>query len=134
MDQPLSNRPTDDHIGDAHTDAGLASSTPYAVDGVRQIRDTQRATSSIPAKLRHARRRDRGWSQSRLAYEIIQVGRRHHKSSHRSLLIMLSGWENGRCTPDQHNRRLLCLALGKHPTDLGMDLDPDHNWFPSGDL
>src|SRR5215218_4990281 len=70
-----------------------------------------------------AAREERGWSQSRLMYEL----ERHAVASglavpgRESLRIMLSRWENGRVRPNDSYRRLLSSIHDRTATELGID-------------
>src|SRR5215218_5739830 len=70
-----------------------------------------------------AAREERGWSQSRLMYEL----ERHAGASglavpgRESLRIMLSRWENGRVRPDDSYRRLLSGIYDRTAEELGID-------------
>lgn len=75
-----------------------------------------------PSRLLRAARRRRRWTQARLVAELERVARANGEpvASPASLKAMVSRWERGRSTPDDHNGRLLCQALGIREDDLGV--------------
>jgi transcriptional regulator with XRE-family HTH domain len=76
-----------------------------------------------------AARHAKGWSQSRAAWELIQLAKRKKISvaSNRSLKTQLSRWENGHITPDFY-RPLLCDLYGATSAELGFGVQG----LPSG--
>jgi transcriptional regulator with XRE-family HTH domain len=60
-----------------------------------------------------ARRTSKGWTQADLIREMQHVARRQGTPlpTTKSLKAMISRWEQGRHTPDRHNRGLLCKVL-----------------------
>jgi len=71
-----------------------------------------------------AARRARGWSQSRMAWELIKLAERKkikHIASAASLKTQISRWENGHVTPDYY-QALLCELLKATPGELGFGI------------
>lgn len=73
-----------------------------------------------------AARQQRGWSQSRLIFELDRQARADGVSvpGRDSLRCMISRWENGRIKPDEVYRTLLSQLYGLSETDLGFAFDP----------
>ena len=66
-------------------------------------------------------RRDRGWSQARLLYQLRVAGHAAgiNLPDDDKLRVTLSGWENGRHRPSKVYLGLLCDALEVSEADLG---------------
>jgi transcriptional regulator with XRE-family HTH domain len=77
-----------------------------------------------------AARRAHGWSQARMAWELIKLAERKkikHIASAASLKTQISRWENGHVTPDYY-QGLLCELLKVTPGELGFGIQD----LPSG--
>src|SRR5689334_12337144 len=68
----------------------------------------------------------RGWTSTRLNYELRQVAARAgvRTASQTSLRVMISQWENGHQTPDRSYQMLLQLAFDLPADALGFTVEP----------
>jgi len=66
-------------------------------------------------------RHRRGWSQSRLVWELTKLAEKKGASiaTSASLKTLISRWENGHATPDAFYQPLLCELYGSTPACLG---------------
>ena len=83
------------------------------------------------AVIRRARKQH-GWTQYRLAYEMARVAKAYgiDPPSTACLRSMVSRWEHDHRNPDEVNRRLLCEALKVSLKDLGLPIDEAIPWPP----
>ncbi|GII22589.1 hypothetical protein Pme01_21860 [Planosporangium mesophilum] len=74
---------------------------------------TPNGRNHTPGSVIRRVRRQRGWSQQRLIFEMQRVAPRLGMTvpAPESLKAMLSRWENGHQVPDAYNRRLLAAGL-----------------------
>jgi len=81
-----------------------------------------------------AARHRRGWSQSRLAWELTQLAKRKNCSiaTPASLKTLISRWENGHAEPDEFHQPLLCELYGTRPSELGFGYQAirEHTFSP----
>lgn len=83
---------------------------------------------SFGRRLRRARMQRR-WTQLQLAGHMREVAVDHGGAAgSRSLIEMLSKWENGIRKPSQYNLHLLAEALEVDVASLGLPVDPDFRW------
>jgi transcriptional regulator with XRE-family HTH domain len=77
-----------------------------------------------------AARHKRGWSQSRLIWELTHLAKRKGCSiaTAASLKTLVSRWENGHATPDSFHQPLLCELYKATPNELGFGYQtlPEH--------
>jgi transcriptional regulator with XRE-family HTH domain len=67
-------------------------------------------------------RADRGWSQTRLAAEVLARASASGSMTRTSLKTAISRWENGHVQPDAYNRGLLRGIFGLTDEELGFDV------------
>ncbi|WIM99977.1 helix-turn-helix transcriptional regulator [Actinoplanes oblitus] len=83
---------------------------------------------SFGRRLRRARMQRR-WTQLQLARRMGEVAAKHGGTAgSRSLIEMISKWENGIRKPSQYNMHLLAAALDVDVASLGLPVDPDFFW------
>jgi transcriptional regulator with XRE-family HTH domain len=70
-------------------------------------------------------RLSRGWRQPQFARQMMAVAAEYEGTGELSSLItQISRWEGNHIVPNEYNRRILALALGVTPADLGMTINP----------
>src|SRR3954469_8031600 len=103
-----------------------ATSWPLSVARAIVVRGRSGADTARGLALNRLRaaREERGWSQSRLMYELGRLAGASGLAApaREGLRIMISRWENGRVRPDGSYRRMLCRIYGQSPADLGLDV------------
>src|SRR3954451_6057009 len=102
--------------------------TSWPLSGARAIvvraRSGADAARGLALNRLRAAREERGWSQSRLMYELERLAGASGLAvpGRERLRIMVSRWEKARLRPDSSYRRMLCQIYGRGPADLGLDV------------